>query len=312
MMRDRFLAGLTTTWLVTGLVLHLIKSHPLLGRYLSCTLLRADSSRVDRSRASPALKHAFTSTSYLSRQTISATRAQPLVEAPRPALGPLGHCGTERGDRGQGVPTPTRTSAPAQKLRKPAGKGAEGGRRDAGTPGLSAAGRRWTQGTSVARPPPSLAELGFRQPGGRARRSGQQRRVLRKPSLSAQQNARITAPCCLLCTDVSRCQISLAGPMLFEALCWNSSKICESCVERKCFLGEQSSGNHQGESKSCAKPPPIIHTDCLQVLQAAPLVTDETPGPIRTAAEEWGPIPWLLGCSWQYLQGSSHISRGRP
>ena len=184
MMRDRFLAGLTTTWLVTGLVLHLIKSHPLLGRYLSCTLLRADSSRVDRSRASPALKHAFTSTSYLSRQTISATRAQPLVEAPRPALGPLGHCGTERGDRGQGVPTPTRTSAPAQKLRKPAGKGAEGGRRDAGTPGLSAAGRRWTQGTSVARPPPSLAELGFRQPGGRARRSGQQRRVLRKPSLA--------------------------------------------------------------------------------------------------------------------------------
>ena len=87
------------------------------------------------------------------------------------------------GDRGQGVPTPTRTSAPAQKLRKPAGKGAEGGRRDAGTPGLSAAGRRWTQGTSVARPPPSLAELGFRQPGGRARRSGQQRRALRKPSL---------------------------------------------------------------------------------------------------------------------------------
>ena len=76
--------------------------------------------------------------------------------------------------------------------------------------------------------------------------------------------------------------------MLFEALCWNSSKICESCVKRKCFLGEQSSGNHQGESKSCAKPPPIIRTDCLQVLQAAPLVTDETPGPIRTAARGVG------------------------
>ena len=138
MMRDRFLAGLTTTWLVTGLVLHLIKSHPLLGRYLSCTLLRADSSRVDRSRASPALKHAFTSTSYLSRQTISATRAQPLVEAPRPALGPLGHCGTERGDRGQGTGGAHSDSdlgagpEVEKTCRKGSGRGTPG-RRDAGS-----------------------------------------------------------------------------------------------------------------------------------------------------------------------------------